>query len=112
MSRTTMSVETGFYRIPNLPPGRYQVKVSNPVNFQLSREARLTVNLDQAAPTLATVTGTSNQVRLTFSEPVDPASVTNLINYSAPGLTIDGAIPDATDARSVILTTSAQSLGL
>ena len=56
--------------------------------------------------------GTLNEIVLTFSEPVDPATATTLSTYSVLtlGLTLQGA-SISSNRLQVVLTTSAQSNG-
>jgi len=75
----------------------FKVRVSNTANgndyLEFSTDAILTVLPDTNAPTVTGVTGTTNQVIVTFSEPISLASATNLNNYTLiGGGTISSAI--------------------
>ncbi len=65
--------------------GTYYAQVSNPVSSIGSRVATLTVLSDTIAPAVTNIAATARQVIITFSEPVDPASATNLANYALSG---------------------------
>jgi hypothetical protein len=54
----------------------------------------------------------SNQVRVTYSKAVEPASATNRLNYAiSPGVTVLGAAFGA-DAKTIVLTTSPLATGI
>jgi hypothetical protein len=92
--------------------GPYYVIVSNnaPSAVQ-SRSAQLTVSGDMFPPTISGVSGSPNRVRVTFSEPVDPATATTTSNYTLDGgLGVNSAAVDPEDSSTVILTTTAQTL--
>jgi hypothetical protein len=99
--------------------GNYSVVVSNEFSSITSSPAStLAVQTDVAAPQLTGVrglAGTLNQILLTFNEPLDPASATNLATYSIPtagatGLALLGAAI-STNGQQVTLTTTAQING-
>jgi hypothetical protein len=103
------------YTIAAVAPGDagdYAVQVSNPATPSLlSRTAKLVVQSDHIPPTLAAVAGTPNQVTVTFSEPVDPATATDAKNYQlSGGLTVNSAAVSAGDPATVVLRTSKQTL--
>jgi hypothetical protein len=92
--------------------GDYSVKVTNPVNSVTSRTAKLVVNRDTESPTLASVIGTPGKILITFSEPVDAATITALGSYTlGGGLTVQSATINPANPASVTLVTSAQKLG-
>lgn len=75
--------------------------ISNVLYTAVSSNAVLRVNLDVTLPTLTTVQPVGlTQVKLTFSEKLDPASATNLANFSISSpdgsLTVSNATLDAT----------------
>ncbi len=99
--------------------GNYSVIVSNEFSSVTSAPpSTLTVQPDVNAPQLTGVrglAGTLNEIILTFSEPVDPATATNLATYSIPtsgvtGLALLGASLSS-DGQQVVLTTSTQVNG-
>ncbi len=97
--------------IPLAGPGdtgaRFRCVVSNAFGLQISAEAVLTVVADTTPPALFSVANlNATTVRVTFSEPVEPASATNLANYS---INNGAALSSATfgpSSRVVHLTTS------
>src|ERR1035441_5828306 len=63
-------------------------------------------------PTIAAVEGAPNQVQVTFSKPVAPATAGAATNYSlSGGLTVLSATPSAANPRKVTLATSPQTRG-
>ncbi|MFM1941511.1 MAG: hypothetical protein RI897_493 [Verrucomicrobiota bacterium] len=99
--------------------GTYEVVVSNTYGQATSDSVSILINpADTVAPTLLHATGNDmfNQVRVWFSEPVDPASAQNPANYSlSGGLSISAATLDTPAGGSgdhiVTLSTSAQTPG-
>jgi hypothetical protein len=90
------------------------VAVSNAVSGLNSTNATLRVLPDTNPPVLLLATGTSNTITLSFSEPLNAASATNLANYgvtnfsgSAPAL-FQAALVNGTN---VVLTFAAPLLG-
>lgn len=76
------------YTIAAVTPGNagsYHALVSNPVSSTNSRTASLTVVLDTIPPAVTNIAATSAQIIITFSEPVDAVSATNLANYVVSG---------------------------
>lgn len=70
--------------------------------------------VDTTAPTVSSAQALSNtSVKIVFSEPVDADTATVAGNYAIAGLTLSEATIDTTDTTgsTVILTTSAQTLG-
>ena len=65
--------------------GTYYSQVSNPSAPTNSRMATLTVLADTIAPAVTNIAATARQVMITFSEPVDAASATNVANYALSG---------------------------
>ena len=60
---------------------------------------------------LGTQTTASNQVRITFSEEVEPVGATNPFHYAiSPGITVLGAV-FGSDAKTILLTTSPLATG-
>jgi len=115
-SNAIPSATTETFTIPDArvsDAGDYSAVVTNPFPSSVtSRTARLTVTADTTRPTVLNAVGTPNKITVTFSEPVTAASATALANYSLTGaLTISGAAQDPSDARIIVLTTSAQTLG-
>lgn len=93
--------------------GRYSVKVSNAFSTLTSAPALLSVQTQSLPPELASTTavaGTVNEVRLTFTRPLDATSATNAANYSAGSLNILNVLLSA-DGKTVTLRTSAQTPG-
>jgi hypothetical protein len=93
--------------------GGYYVIVSNAAPSAVqSRTAQLTVITDMIPPTVASISGSPNKVRVTFSEPVDATSATSTGNYSLNGgLSVSTASLDPGDPSMVVLTTTAQTVG-
>jgi hypothetical protein len=92
--------------------GVYHVAVSNPISSTNSRTATLVVQRDQTPPTVASVRGSPNQVIISFSEAVDPATASTAANYSLnAGVTVLNATVNPSNPAEVKLTTSAQTLG-
>ncbi len=90
-----------------------RVEVGNSKGQTDSREATVTVEMDTTAPQVSEVTAASGDagiIIITFDEPVDEASATNLDNYSIEGLTVTQARLRP-DGRTVVLTTDAQEAG-
>ncbi|MBX3746681.1 MAG: hypothetical protein KF833_15340 [Verrucomicrobiae bacterium] len=93
--------------------GEYSVVVSNEFSFVVGPPASLTVVPDIVAPALVGVRGLSgslNQVRLRFSEPLDPLTAANPATYRIAGLNLVEAVLSA-DGREVVLETSPQTHG-
>ncbi len=70
--------------------------------------------VDTTAPKVQSASATTNtSVKVVFNEPVDVATATVAANYTISGLQVTGAVMDTTDTTgsTVILTTSAQTLG-
>ncbi len=88
--------------------GQYAVTVSNRVNAVVSRSARLQVVRDQAPAQIVRVTGAATRVIVQFSEPLDEASANTAAFYTLSGdRTVQAAVLDPADGRTVTLTTSA-----
>src|SRR5262249_12513939 len=89
------------------------VAATNPFPSSVtSRVAHLTVNRDLVGPTVTHVVGTPNQISLTFSEPLDPASVLAVTNYGLSGmLLVTNVVQDTDNPARVTLRTTGQSLG-
>jgi hypothetical protein len=103
------------YTIPQVvagDAGSYYVIASNTAPSAVqSRTAQLSVITDIFPPTVSGVSGSPNKVRITFSEPIDPVTATQTGNYTLDGgVSVNSAIVDPNDARTVILTTTAQTL--
>lgn len=93
--------------------GGYGVTISNEFSGVQSSSARLAVSPDTTPPGLAEVTalaGSLNEIRLRFTEPLDPNPAARVSNYSADGLSILSATLSA-DGREVRLRTSPQVHG-
>jgi len=74
-------------------------------------EALLTVTADTTPPALADVINNgTNRLTVTFTELVDPATATNLANYSLPGGTLSAPVL-STNGRTVTFTTTILTLG-
>jgi len=99
---------------PLAAAGNYTVTVRNEFSEITSPTAQLTVLPDTTAPRLTAIqalAGSLHEIRLTFSEPVLPASATAPSTYGLPaGLTLVDAALSA-DGRQVILKTSPQVAG-
>jgi len=88
--------------------GLYSVTVSNRANAVASRSAKLVVNVDAYPPTIAQVNGSGKKVVIEFSEPLDPATAATPGNYTLTGgAQVAAASLEATDPRTVTLTTTA-----
>lgn len=101
-------------RVTSADAGDYTVVVSNSSGTVTSDVATLSVNEDNVPPTLEFVTGSLSftQVKVTFSEPVTPATAQVANNYKIQGLTISSAVLSAApNDDMVILNTSQQSEG-
>src|ERR1051325_889912 len=99
---------------PTLPSNngqRYRCLVSNAAGTVLSAEAVLTVLADTNAPALlGAINLSTTNVLVSFSEPVEEASATNLAHYAlSGGITLSAAVLN--DPQTVILTTSPLLLG-
>jgi hypothetical protein len=110
--------ETGdslSFTAPLTAAGNYSVTVRNEFSEATGGPAVLTVLRDQVAPRLTGIralSGSLNEILLTFSEPLLPATATDLASYSvstvpATGLKLLKAELSA-DGRQVTLNTSAQ----
>ncbi len=97
----------------NLNGAQFRCAVSNAVGSTTSAAATLSVSVDTVPPTLVSALNLGlAMVRVVFSEPVEPASATNLANYSiSGGVTISNAVL-AADGQSVLLTVSPLTYGL
>ena len=81
----------------------YYAVVSNLAYSVQSPAAVLTVLADTTAPqVLLVTTAVGSNVRVTFNEFVDPATATNMANYTISGITFTNAVLDA-DGLTVIL---------
>lgn len=106
------------FAAPLTAAGNYTVTVRNEFSEFTSAPALLTVLRDTVTPRLTAIralAGSLDEIRLTFSEPLLPASATNLATYavvSAPptGLGLQAATLSA-DGREVTLQTSPQING-
>ena len=90
---------------------KFKALVSVPGKFAISSEATLTVNNDNVAPTVASVSGGGNLDTITvgYSEIMDLESLKDPFNYElSGGLTVLGTTPSA-DNRSVTISTSPQA---
>jgi hypothetical protein len=65
--------------------GTYYATVSNPVGPTNSRVATLTVLADTIAPAVTNISATARQIIITYSEPLDTNSATNVVNYTLSG---------------------------
>ena len=96
--------------------GSYSVTVANEFSTTTSTPVTLTVIADHQAPSLISaraLAGTLNQIRLTFSEPVDPTTATNLANYSLSGTGVPSLVGASLsdDGKQVTLRTTTQVNG-
>ncbi|MBT4275854.1 MAG: hypothetical protein HOD39_13035, partial [Verrucomicrobia bacterium] len=102
-------------RVDNSHGGFYTVVVTGAEGSATSEPADITVNSDLEAPTLAAATGSESfaAARVTFSEPVDPATAGIKDNYSlSGGVNVTGAtVGAAPNDHIVTLTTSSQKEG-
>ncbi len=107
---------SGSYTIPQAGPNdnaaRFRCIVSNSFGSQTSVEATLTVITDTSPPALLSAANiNSNAVQVLFSEAVEPASATNIFNYSiSNGVSISAAAFGAS-TRTVLLTTTLLARG-
>ena len=84
--------------------GGYFVNISNPASSTNSRVAALTVLLDTIPPAVTNVTAAGSSIVLAFSEPVDPATAGNPVNYIiSGGVSVSGVVINS--ANQVTLTT-------
>ena len=97
------------YTIPASVPansGVYQVTVSNPVSTNNSAPASLTVLVDTIPPNLSSLAATANQITVTFSKPVDPATAGAAAHYAVSGgVSVLSAVPNPANVAQVVLTT-------
>ena len=106
------------FTAPLTAAGDYTVTVANEFSTVSSQPSVLTVRADTTPPRwigLKGLAGTVNQIRLTFDKPLDPATATNLANYTLPsgavtGLKLLGA-SRSSDGTEVWLRTSPQTDG-
>lgn len=93
---------------------QFAVRVTNSQGTATSLPATLTVIPDDEAPTLVAVTGSLSftQVKVTFSEPVDPTTAEDPFNYTLTGgLAVSGAqlaVPAGTPGDNVVILTTGQ----
>lgn len=88
---------------------RYRVLVTVPGKTVASAEATLSVEIDITPPSLVRVASGVDfkSVYLIFSEPMDTASISDVSNYTIPGLNVTGV--RVLSDRTVMLLTSQQS---
>jgi hypothetical protein len=92
--------------------GGYQVEVSNQANATNSRIAAVTILADTLPPAIASISASSTQLVVNFSEALDPLTATNPVKYSiSGGVSVTGAAMNPNNSSQVILTTSGMSLG-
>jgi hypothetical protein len=107
---------TSILQIPEVPlsynNGKITCTVGNASGSATSQPTVLTVLQDTNPPTIQSVVGSENFkfVTVTFSKIVQASTAQDLGNYSIQGLMINSATP-ADDQRTVLLTTSLQTLG-
>lgn len=89
---------------------RFRAVVTVPGLSINSREATAIVDVTAPIAYRAEGSPTFDRVKIVFSEPVDPASGTNLSNYTVSGLTLSAASLSA-DGRNALLVTSKQTTG-
>ncbi len=98
--------------IPNLTladsGSTFSCAVTNALGFTSSSTATLTVVADTTRPTIIAAgnAGDLQVAFLTFSEPVEPASATNIANYSITGGITVLRAAFGVDTRTILLTTS------
>jgi hypothetical protein len=86
--------------------GGYSVAVSNPASATNSSVANLAVLADTIPPNVLSITAGANQIFVTFSQPVDPATADNAANYSVDnGITVSTATQATNNSAEVVLTT-------
>jgi hypothetical protein len=114
-TNTIPDATNATYTISSVQPGdagSYHALVSNPINSTNSRSATLTVLLDKTPPTLVDVQGSPNQVTVTFSEPVDPATAGLPSNYALDGgVNVLSVATVPANPAQVTLVTSSQTRG-
>ncbi len=97
------------YTIPVCYPsnaGLYYVTVSNPGSTTNSVAVNLSVLADTIPPNFISISASLNQILVTFSESVDPATAGNAANYSVSGgVTVLSATPNPGNGTQVTLTT-------
>ena len=96
----------------NASGAAYSLVVSNEFSTVTSANAHLTVIPDTTSPTIALAQNIGTTIlNVTFSEALQPASATNLLNYALTGgITISAAVLGA-DNRTVALTASPLTMG-
>jgi len=115
---TGITYTTGFLT-PADTGAQFRALVSAPgAVSKVSAAASLTVGVDNVKPTILSVTpeDTMHSVVVQFSEPVEPISALNPVNYSIPGLTVSAAsyavdtnLVDAPTYDAVRLRTTSQT---
>lgn len=98
--------------LPDQNGAKYKVMIMVPGAFAVSQETTITVTADVTRPTAVAAKGSSDLATLfiDFSEDIDPASATDIANYSvSPALTLSDPVMIGT--RRIQFTTSAQTLG-
>ncbi len=93
--------------------GNYTVTIDNAFSSVTSNPVRVTVQSESTAPQLVSsdaLAGYINEIRLTFSRPVDSVSATNLATYNLSGASLLNALLSA-DGLTVTLETSPQQTG-
>ncbi len=109
-TNTTFTLAPAHYADNN---GKFKCTVSNASGSATSAEATLTVVADTTPPTVVSAAGSLDftHATITFSEPMQQSSVETIGNYTIPGLTISAAGQSPTDQKTVVLTTSQQTVG-
>jgi hypothetical protein len=91
----------------------FTVGITNDLGGIISTAATLTVTADLDRPTILSVTNSPDLTHLTitFSKPMNTASVETIGNYTIGGLNVTGATQSTNDPAVVVLTTSPQLEG-
>lgn len=117
-SLTPIGVLGASFTIPsattNESGSRYQCIASNNLGTATSAEVTLTVLPDTTAPTLFTVANIdARTIEVVFSEPLEPASGTNISRYSLNGgiVVTAAAFTAGSGGRAVRLTTTPLTMG-
>lgn len=87
--------------------GKYKLVAVNPLGTVTTREATVTVQVDNQPPTIASFkngrSGDASFVHLRFSEAVTPETAGNANNYKLTGGTVSGAKASGTDGAVVYI---------
>ncbi len=94
--------------------GNFSVKVSNAFSETTSEPQAVVIQPDTTPPALVSIRGVAggvNQVLLTFDEPLDPGTASDLATYFSPLFRVNEA-DLSSDGHSLILRTTPQRVGI